>query len=72
VLEKSQPEERGRATEVTVSSLPKLDKTSSLMLKTLHHLVVLNFVVTGLIPKKDLTTKDYSAIAPLLKRQVQL
>jgi hypothetical protein len=32
---------------VTMGSLPKLHKTSSLMLGTLHHMGVLDFVVTG-------------------------
>jgi hypothetical protein len=45
-LEKSQPKERGRATEVIVGNLPKLYKTSPLMLGTLHHVGVLDFVAT--------------------------
>jgi hypothetical protein len=46
VLEKSQPKVRGKAAVVTVGSLPMLHKTSSLMLGTLHHLGVLDFIVT--------------------------
>jgi hypothetical protein len=45
-LEKSQPKVRGRAIVVTVGSLPELHKTSPLMLGTLHHMGVLDFVVT--------------------------
>jgi len=45
-LENIQPKERESATEVTMGSLPKLNKTNPLMLGTLHHLEVIKFFVT--------------------------
>jgi hypothetical protein len=47
VLEKSQAKVRGRVAVVTMGSLPKLHKTSPLMLGTLHHMGVLDFVEIG-------------------------
>jgi hypothetical protein len=58
-LEKSQPKEGGRATEVTVGSLPNLHKTSPLILGTLHHLGVLDFVVTHSFFVTDLLHHNY-------------
>jgi hypothetical protein len=57
VLEKSQPKEQGRDTKVTVSNLPELHKTSSLMLGSLHHLRVLDFGVID-------SMSDYVIVTP--------
>jgi hypothetical protein len=47
-FEKSQPKVKGKANEVTMGSLPELHKTSPLMLGTLNHLGVLDFVVKAI------------------------
>jgi len=46
-LEERQSNERGRAIEVTVGSLPELHKTSSLVLGALHHWGCYIFLVTS-------------------------
>jgi hypothetical protein len=49
---------RGRVVAVTMGSLPTLHKTSRLMLRTLHHMGVLDFVVIGDISSDRLIAKD--------------